>query len=340
MGGNASILGPGITIVSGIMGSLLFIHWSTVLIRGRPVRWLFDAMVAVQRFVLRADAYLLLMEDRYPPFEGDWRISYDVDFPQRISRWRLVIWKTITSIPHFIALSVLFFLVHVLVLFAWFAILFTGRFPKGMYDFVAGWLRWNARVSAYWMSLTDVFPPFSLSAEAGPGRTRNMVISAAVGLVVIGALIGGIAALIAVPGQTDEAEVRYESLLDGEPSDVAEVGGVAVRLVSAEDPYEFRDDLYVPEPGERFLVFYLEIENGRGYGLRISGGDFSLKDTDGDSRDPFLVTLAGARPPRTLVEGGTGDAVVMFEVPRGADPAELTYSPQFGFKTKIRFVFD
>ncbi len=339
LGGGAGAFGPGFGIGIGLASTLLVVHWITVLVRGRPVRWVFEALVAVQRFTSRADTYFLLMTDRYPPFEGDWPVRYEVDYPERVSRRCLLIWKTLTSIPHFIVLSVLFLFVLVLVFFAWFAILFTGRYPKGFHDFVSGWIRWYVRVGAYWMSLTDQFPPFSLSPTAGPARKRTRVISAVVGVAVLLASVGGVIALVAVPGRTGEVRVSYDALLDRRPSDPAEISDVAVTANFAVDPYEFPDGLYQPEKGERFLVFYLEIENGRDFGFKVREGDFSLKDTNGDAHDPFLVTLAGMQPPKTLEDNSVGDAVVMFQVPEGAGPAELTYSPQFGFKPKIRFEF-
>jgi hypothetical protein len=104
-----------------------------------------------------------LLTDKYPPFEGDWLLSYEVERPEEISRWRLLFWKFITAIPHFIILIVLWFVVAVVVVIAWFAILFIGRFPRGLHGLVEGVLRWQARVTAYVMSLTDQYPPFSLN---------------------------------------------------------------------------------------------------------------------------------------------------------------------------------
>src|SRR3972149_9916524 len=95
--------GAGITV--GALGSLVLVHWIAVLLRGRPVRWLFDVIVAIQRFGLRAASYFLLLTDRYPPFDGEWQGRYEADYPERLSRWRLVIWKTATVIPHFIVLG-------------------------------------------------------------------------------------------------------------------------------------------------------------------------------------------------------------------------------------------
>jgi hypothetical protein len=147
---------------SGTLGGLIVVHWIAVLLRRRPVAWIFDTIVAIQRFALRALTYVLLLRDRYPPFEGEWSVRYEVDRPEQLSRRQLVIWKTIASIPHFIVLLVLWFVVATVTVIAWFVILFSGRYPKGLHDLVSGWLRWYARVGAYWISLTDRYPPFSL----------------------------------------------------------------------------------------------------------------------------------------------------------------------------------
>src|SRR3990170_8073621 len=142
----------------GALGSLIIVHWIAVVLRRRPVTWLFEAIVAIQRFALRAASYFLLLTDRYPPFEGDWVVRFEVERPEALSRWRLVIWKSITVIPHAIVLAFLFVAVVVVVVIAWFGVLFTGRYPEGLHGFVTGWLRWSARAWSYWASLTDEFP--------------------------------------------------------------------------------------------------------------------------------------------------------------------------------------
>lgn len=147
---------------SGTLGGLIIVHWIAVFLRRRPVAWIFGAIVAIQRFALRALSYVLLLRDKYPPFEGEWSVRYEVDMPEQLSRWKLIIWKTIASIPHFIILLVLWFVVVAVTVISWVAILFTGRYPRGLHNLVSGWLRWNARVGAYWISLTDRYPPFSL----------------------------------------------------------------------------------------------------------------------------------------------------------------------------------
>ena len=161
--GGSDAVGDGVSYSLGTLGGLVLAHWIVIFLRRRPVNWLFDVIVHIQRFTLRASAYFLLLADKYPPFEGDWLLSYEVERPEKLSRWRIFFWKLLTAIPHFIILIVLWFVVVVVVVIAWFAILFTGRFPRGLHGLVEGWLRWDARVTAYVMSLTDRYPPFSLT---------------------------------------------------------------------------------------------------------------------------------------------------------------------------------
>ncbi len=156
-------VGDGATYTLGTMGGLVLAYWIVIFLRQRPVNWLFDVIVHIQRFTLRATAYFFLLADKYPPFEGDWLLSYEVERPEKLSRWRILFWKLLTAIPHILILLVLSLVVVVVVFISWFAILFTGKFPRGLHRLVAGWLRWEARVTAYVMSLTDSYPPFSLN---------------------------------------------------------------------------------------------------------------------------------------------------------------------------------
>lgn len=335
------ILAIPVLVVLYLLGQgLIWVYWIGILVRGRPVRWLFDANVAILRFTLRAYAYFLLLTDRYPPFDGEWQVRYEVDYPERLSRWRLVIWKTATVIPHLIVLGFVFLGVMVVVFLAWFTVLFTGRYPQGLHSFVSGWLRWVARVWAYWISLTDEFPSFSLSADVGPAYFSSYVISAIFGWLIVLAWVGGISALVAWPGQTEEVTVSYQQLLQGESSAAVEVSDVRVQMLAAQDPYEFADGFYQPEGGDRFVLFLIAATNGRALGMQVDEEDFRLKDSLGGGHDPALVTVGGREPPVTVREGGRAEVWVMFEVDEEAQPAELTYSPSLGFKQRVRFVLE
>ena len=322
----------------GISGALVFLHWITVLVRGRPVGWVFDAIVAMQRFVLRANAYLLLITDKYPPFDGEAALSYEVERPERLQRKQIFLWKTLASIPHIIALTVLWFAVAVCVVIAWIAILFTGRYPLGLRGFVVGWLRWAARLNAYWISLTDDFPPFSLSADVGPATGQAHAFSGLGGL----ALAGGGAALIALAviasGQKEDTRVSYDDLLNGEESETLEVDSVEVTVLSVEDPYEFADDLFVPEADKRFVAVTVDVLNDSPQDRFFYAADFMLEDGTGDDHRPILGSFGGLVGPRDLHDGAAGSLVLIFEIPEHGQPDALEYQP--GFLQKARFDFD
>ena len=313
-----------------LAGGVVAAIWAAILLRGRIPHWLFDFQVAFNRWWIRAAAYLLLLTDEYPPFEGTHPIRYDVDYPERVSRWRLVVWKFITSIAHGIVLAVLFLGVIAAVVIAWFAILLTGRFPSGLHGYVAGVARWSSRVGAYVNSLTDEFPPFSLSQDAGPGAKRLLVISAAVGVLVT-------AGVIAIPinglfiDEESRLTVSYGRLrLDELPgADTLLVAdGVTVELAGAQDPADDLIPIMRPLQGHRFIAFSLFIANAGGAGIRIKRSDFWLRDSDG-GRTPILVLADGRRLPAEVPVGGGAEAVAIFEVPDGADPAELHYRTFF-----------
>jgi hypothetical protein len=93
-------------------------------------------------------------------------VAYEVDTPEKLSRW-LWLFKWLLTLPHVVVLWVLGIILSFALFFAWVAILVTGRYPKGLFDFVLGVTRWGARLSAYGSHLTDRYPPFSMQEEPG-----------------------------------------------------------------------------------------------------------------------------------------------------------------------------
>lgn len=165
VGGQAfsySDIGEGTSTTIGAGWGIVLAIWAAVIVRQYIPHWLFDFQVALMRFQARAYGYLTLLTDRFPAFEGEYPINFDVSYPEKLNRWKVAIWKIITAIPHFIILVFLYIAVFVVVVIAWFAILFTGRYPQGLHTFVVGVFRWSLRVQAYVLSLTDEYPPFSL----------------------------------------------------------------------------------------------------------------------------------------------------------------------------------
>lgn len=134
----------------------------TILFRKKYPRWWFDFMVNFLRYNYRAGVYLLLMRDDYPALDEDQAVHLDVDYPDDLNRWLPFI-KWLLALPHFIVLMILGIVYCIVLIIAWFAILFTGRYPRALFDFSVGVHRWALRVSAYaFYFFTDKYPPFSL----------------------------------------------------------------------------------------------------------------------------------------------------------------------------------
>jgi hypothetical protein len=168
IGGGTIEIGAGSRVYAfGAAGGFLFIAPALMIVfRERYPRWWFDWNLNLARFTTRVTAYLSLMDDRYPSTEEEQSVHLSLPYPDvrgELNRW-LPIVKWILAIPHYLALLVLTIGAVFVVIAAWFAILFTGRYPRGMFDYVAGVIRWHARVGGYaFLLLTDRYPPFSLA---------------------------------------------------------------------------------------------------------------------------------------------------------------------------------
>jgi len=136
-----------------------------ILFRQKYPRWWFDWNLELTRFTTRITVYLSLMRDEYPSSDEQQAVHLELDYPDAardLNRW-LPLVKWFLAIPHYIVLAVLGVAAFICVVIAWFAIIFTGRYPRGLFDFVLGVNRWSLRVSAYmWLLITDKYPPFSL----------------------------------------------------------------------------------------------------------------------------------------------------------------------------------
>ena len=138
-----------------------------ILFRQKYPRWWFDWNLALTRFGYRFTSYLALLRDEYPSTDEEQAVHLNLTYPdvkKDLNRWMPLV-KWFLAIPHYVVLAILAIVAIFCVIVAWFAILFTGKFPKGMFDFVVGYMRWGLRVSAYAILLvTDGYPPFSIEA--------------------------------------------------------------------------------------------------------------------------------------------------------------------------------
>jgi hypothetical protein len=166
----------GRTTVAGADGSLLFVGAGgllfvgpllMILFRQKYPRWWFDWNLELLRFANRVAAYLALMDDRYPSTDDHQAVHLNVPYPDAardLNRW-LPLVKWLLALPHYLVLVVVNLAAVVAVIAAWVAILATGRYPRGLFSFVEGVIRWNNRVVSYAAILaTDRYPPFRLSA--------------------------------------------------------------------------------------------------------------------------------------------------------------------------------
>ncbi|MEA2596991.1 MAG: hypothetical protein QOF01_3460 [Thermomicrobiales bacterium] len=155
----------GTTAAAGAGGVLFLGPLLMIVARQKYPRWWFDWNLELQRFGSRVVAYLALMDDRYPSTDHQQAVHLDYTYPDAardLNRW-LPLAKWFLAIPHYVVLVVLNLAAVAAVIGAWCAIVVTGRYPRGLFGFVEGVIRWNDRVIGYALTLvTDEYPPFRL----------------------------------------------------------------------------------------------------------------------------------------------------------------------------------
>jgi len=153
-------------IVSLLSTGLWFATLLMIVFRVKYPRWWFDFARELARFNTRVGAYAALLTDAYPSTTKDQAVHLDIDYPEvgkDLNRWMPLV-KWLLAIPHYVILIILWLFALVAIVVAWFAILITGRYPRGLFNYVVGLLRWSIRVSAYmYLLVTDEYPPFGMS---------------------------------------------------------------------------------------------------------------------------------------------------------------------------------
>jgi len=327
----------------GAAGSVVLAIWIAIVFRGYIPRWLFSFLVALMRFQVRVFSYFALLTDTYPPFEGDYPIRLEVQYPEKLARWKVLFWKLFTSIPHFVVLLFLMIGAGFSVVIGWFVILFTGRFPEGLHGYVAGVVRWGTRLQGYLLSLTDEYPPFSLSAEAGPAGRDTYIVSSVIGWLLGAGMAAVFVAMLFVGRETVRVAVSYDDLTAGRVNyyeTAVEVWDMQIALTDAMDP---ADDVFPPlMAGEdkRLVAFQLKLSNDAGHSRRVWDSDFDLKDSDGKWHDPLLV-IAGGRPTPVKFKKHTSiEATLIFEIGDRVQPEELRYQTHFLEGKRVIYEFE
>jgi Domain of unknown function (DUF4389) len=163
-GGTGHRMGAGFAL--GGTGVLFLPPLLMIVFRQKYPRWWYDWNLELLRFSNRVGVYLALMDDRYPSTDERQSVTLEFPYPDAktgLNRW-LPLVKWLLAIPHYIVLVFLYIGAIVAVVIAWFAILFTGRYPRGLFDYLQGVGRWTNRVVGYaFVLVTDEYPPFRLS---------------------------------------------------------------------------------------------------------------------------------------------------------------------------------
>jgi len=152
---------------NGVIGLVAFvvavIAWFAIVFAGNHPRGLWDFARMYMRWRTKAGAYMALFRDEYPPFgEGEYPVTYEVSYPEQPRNRLSVGLRVFYLIPHAIVLFFLNIAWAITMLIAWFAILFTGEYPAGLYRFGVGVMRWSVRVESYALLMRDEYPPFTL----------------------------------------------------------------------------------------------------------------------------------------------------------------------------------
>jgi hypothetical protein len=301
--------------------------WAAILVSGEVPSWLFIYQVNVGRWHTRAASYVLLLTDDYPVLEGDHPVTYEVRGPARVARRKVVVWKFITAIPHFVLLFFLSLGLVPVTVVAWLALVMTGRHPRPLHRYGVGVVCWWARLVAYLQSFTDEFPPFSLRTAAGSSSGRAYRVSAVIGLIPVSAMLAFLVFIIAFTGTHVTSDVSYTDLKSGDTTSTATVESGEMRLLTVTDPADDTLGLFRPELGTRYVAFTISIRNLRSAGetVPVVGSSFRLEGVDHESHEPVLVGVDGAPGPGAIEVRRTGEGIVIFELPGDQPPKRLIW---------------
>ena len=203
--------------LGAVIAAVTFVSFFAILFSGRYPRGLFNLVVGFTRWSANVNIYASYLRDEYPPFAMDaglYPATFDVEYPERLSRW-LIFFKWLLILPNQFIVGILGFVRLMMIFIAWWAILFTGRYPRGLFDFNVGVIRWSLRANAYAGLLRDEFPPFSMQANARPSGRTAIILSIVGAILIVVSTIGTFAAIAAYDAQTEVVVVSYARLESG-----------------------------------------------------------------------------------------------------------------------------
>jgi hypothetical protein len=325
--------------------------WTAVFWRKRYPSWLFSAASGYLAYGSRVGAYGALLTDRFPSFEpseSPVHLEYATPPGRQLSRWRVLFWKNVLILPHLFVLQFLAIGVYVAVVLSWFAILFTGRYPRGLFSFVSGTMRWHLRIAGYFLSFNDRFPPYALSAEAGPASNGTTVASGVLGLIGGTATAVLIGVAIAAANEPQIVDADYDQLQQGRGATTltfTDTAGerVSIRLARIYDPGDQKVPAAKAGSRERVVVFEWSVDNEQGAALPINLDDFALTTRGIDvtvKHKPLLVLVNGENVPESVAEESkNGTVLAAFVIPASGEPVSLRVRTSFAGTGGIEYRF-
>lgn len=326
------------------------IGWTAVFWRKKYPSWAFAGGSGALGFMARANAYALLQTDRFPSFDAETSpVTLEFDPPPSgyLSRWRVFFWKAALLFPHLIVLSFLWLALAVVTAIAWVAILIVGRYPRGLFPFATGVMRWQFRVVAYFLSFNDRFPPYSLSATAGPAGNGATVTSAVAGLALGGGFTALIITAIILGSQPTHKDADYAALVAGKSPVTTEHsttgGSVSLTLQRIYDPGDDMAKLLRPAPGERIVVVEWRVVNSSSRTASIASDSAVLSaregGSDGHDYPAELVVVENHSAPATFDSYSRGLVRAVFVIPAGATPTGLRFKNGFAGVGGVEYTF-
>jgi hypothetical protein len=324
-------------VVVWILGLVLWIitvlAWFGVLFTGRYPRSFFDFASGVLRWQANVFAYAMFLRDEYPPFTldaGSYALDLYIPMAERQSRFRLFI-RWAAAIPNQIVLQLVFLGVLFTTFMAWWSILFTGRYPRGLFRFAEGTMRWWARLQAYTYLLRDEFPPYSVNRDARPGPE---VVSLVLGIPFMALYVA--ISLLPFAGMLGSGESRVTpgpGVLDAPERLVAErpsghVNSIRITMIG------YVDDAIAPatqpRPGYRFVAFDVIAEKDGFWPAWYTVSFFSLDDCLRRYDVDLWATSDGFPESRMFFRSGSTSDRVYFQIPEDSTPCELRYQAGLG----------
>jgi hypothetical protein len=317
---------------------LTVLAWFAILFTGRYPKAFFEFNSGVQRWSSNAFAYFALLRDEYPPFSwepGEYPLALQIPMAERQSRFRLFI-RLFAILPNYIVFYFVMIAWYFTTFIAWWAIVITGRYPRGLFRFSVGVMRWYNRMFAYLLLLRDEYPPYSVNANARPG---NEVLSAIIGVPLMALYIG--AQLLPFAGMLgDEHETVFvtTALASGDLSDErpsGEANNMRITLLGYDDnaPRPTNVDAVA---GYEFVSFRVRAEKEGRWPAFFTPLFFRLHDCSDFAYSPSAMSSGFEFEMYWWGNGGEDEGTVTFHVSEGAEPCDLVYHSGLG---QVEFLF-